>query len=91
MDTAVINHPENDCYKRIAEEYIAKQARKQQSQKSNNNRNRNRNRERQQRASVYVANADNNENSPAYSSIFGGLAYCSKAAVNGRIRHVNGV
>ena len=39
------NHVEADCYKRIAEEYIAKQARRQQSQKSDNNkRNRNRNR-----------------------------------------------
>jgi len=36
------------------------------------------------------ANADG-ANSPAYSSIFGGLAYCLKAAINGNIAHVKGV
>src|SRR5437762_6747673 len=30
-------------------------------------------------------------NIPAYNSIFGGLAYSCKAAINGRIQHVNSV
>ena len=30
-------------------------------------------------------------NAPAYTSIFGGLAFCLKATVNGRMRQVNGV
>src|SRR5579859_7273528 len=38
-----------------------------------------------------LANANNGTVAPAYNSIFGGLAYCCKAAVNGRIRRVNGV
>ena len=37
-----------------------------------------------------LANA-NSASAPAYNAIFGGLAYCCKAAVNGRIRRVNGV
>jgi len=40
----------------------------------------------------YGNNGNNaNNNAPAYNSIFGGLAYCCKAAVNGRIKRVNGV
>ena len=38
--------------------------------------------------------ADANANStsvPAYTAIYGGLAYCLKAAINGRMRRVNGV
>jgi hypothetical protein len=79
------------------EDYLAKQARREQSQqKPDNKRNRNRNRNQQSQQSgpnANVANADNNNNngSPAYGSIFGGLAYCCKAAVNGRIRRINGV
>src|SRR5579859_207343 len=38
-----------------------------------------------------LANADNGTVAPAYNSIFGGLSYCCKAAVNGCIRRVNGV
>lgn len=50
-----LNHDEKDCYKRIAEEYFIKEARK------------------------------------AYNSIFSGLTFCLKAAINGRIRKVRGV
>ena len=91
------NHTEENCHKKIAEDYLAKQARREQSQqKPDNKRNRNRNRNQQSQQSgpnANVANADNNNNnsSPAYSAIFGGLAYCCKAAVNGRIRRINGV
>src|SRR5579859_5667748 len=38
-----------------------------------------------------LANANNGTVAPAYYSIFGGFTYCCKAAVNGRIRWVNGV
>ena len=41
-------HIEVECYKRIVDEYNAKQTRRQQSQKQNNNRNRNHNRNHQQ-------------------------------------------
>jgi len=37
------------------------------------------------------ANANANNSAPAYNAIFGGLAYCCKAAANVRIRKVNGV
>jgi len=89
------NHVEADCYKRIAEEYNAKQARRQKSDNGNGKRNRNRKQQSQPQpqpgANANVANADDKDSTPAYSSIFGGLAYCCKAAVNGRIRRVNGV
>jgi hypothetical protein len=87
------NHVESDCYKRIAEEYNAKQARRQKSDNGNGKRNRNRKQQPQvpqPGANANVANADK-DSTPAYTSIFGGLAYCCKAAVNGRIRRVNGV
>src|SRR5579859_4152613 len=38
-----------------------------------------------------LANANNGTVAPTYNSIFGGLTYCCKAAVNGCIRQVNGV
>src|SRR5579859_7100041 len=38
-----------------------------------------------------LANANTGTIAPMYNSIFGGFAYCCKAAVNGRIRQVNGV
>ena len=121
------NHAEANCHKRIAEEYIAKQMRRQQpgqqpgqntDNKRSRNRNRNRNNNQQDGANANVANADGNNNYgnynnnnnnnnynnnnnnnnnggrgniPAYNSIFGGLAYCCKAAINVRIRRVNGV
>src|SRR6266516_1897032 len=65
------------------------------NQKQDNNRNCNRNRNRQQqfpqRSQQQGSNDDNKSSNPAYNAIFGDLAYCCKAAINGRIRRVNGV
>jgi hypothetical protein len=38
-----------------------------------------------------LAHANVNEIAPTYNSIFGGLAFCLKAATNGRIRKARGV
>src|SRR5437762_925007 len=93
------NHSGEECHKRIAEEYFAKQAKRQQQNQQQNQQQRGNSRGRGGRGrggrggskyqSANLANAS--EDSPAYSSIFGGLAYCCKAAVNHKIRRVNGV
>src|SRR5271170_2630896 len=95
------NHAEKDCHKRIAEEYNAKQAQRyqpqnqfNQNQNQFNQRGRGKGRGRGGRGGynpqgANLANA--NGSAPAYNSIFGGLAYCCKAAVNSRIRKVNGI
>src|SRR5271155_5187025 len=88
------NHAEKDCYKRIAEEYNAKQARRSQPQ-SGGGRGRGRGGGRggynSQTANLANANANANGSAPAYNAIFGGLAYCYNAAANGHIRKVNGI
>src|SRR5271170_7865224 len=94
------NHSEQDCHKHIAEEYNAKQARKA-SQNNNNKRGSGGGRGRgsggsrggynPQAANLANANANANGSAPAYNSIFDGLAYCCKAAVNSYIQKVKGV
>src|SRR5579859_3065440 len=91
------NHAEKDCRKRIAEEYLANEVRKSQKRGggggggggrggrgSRGGRGGGNN---SQAANLADANA---VNAPAYSAIFGGLAFCLKAATNGRMRRVNG-
>src|SRR5271169_190119 len=85
------NHAEKDCHKHIAEEYNAKQARKSQNKRGGGRRRGRRGGgggNNSQAANLADANS---AGAPAYNSIFGGLAYCCKAAVNGRIRRVNGI
>ena len=92
------DHINKKCHKKIIEEYLAKQTRRQQAQRSDNNnnsnrnRNRNRNREQQspqQELNANIANIDNNVS--AYNTIFDDLIYCCKTAINDHIRRVNGV
>ena len=88
------NHAEKDCYKRIAEEYNAKQARRSQPQRGGGRgrgRGGGRGGHNSQTANLANANTNANGSAPAYNAIFGGLAYCYNAAVNGRIRKVNGI
>ena len=77
-----------ECHKRIAEEYLAKQAKRQQQPKGKG-KGRGGGKQQKPQQSGNVAKA--NEATPAYSAIFGGLGYCCKAAVNHKIRRVNGV
>ena len=88
------NHLEQDCHKRIAEEYLAKQAAKAQNPKRGG-RGRGRGGYRGTgHGNANYANANNgstNGDAPAYNSIFGGLAFCLKAATNGNIQRVKGV
>ena len=74
------NHSGEECHKRIAEEYFAKQAKRQQQNQQQNQQQRGNSRGRGghghggrggKHQSANVANA--NEDSPAYSSIFAGL------------------
>lgn len=86
------NHTEQDCHKRIAEEYNAKQARKSQKHGGKGGRGRRGGRGGGGNDSQTANLADANPtNAPAYNAIFGGLAFCCKAAVNGRMKRVNGV
>ena len=89
------NHPEQECHKRIAEEYLAKQAKKAQNQKRGGGRGRGRGGHRGNgHGNANYADANNgstNGDAPAYNSIFGGLAFCLKAAINGNIQRVKGV
>src|SRR5579862_9604022 len=87
------NHKEQECHKRIAEEYLAKQARKlQDTRESGNSGGRKRRRVGGNGKSGNAANLANaNGTAPAYNTIFGGLAFCLKAALDGRIRRVKGV
>jgi transposase InsO family protein len=73
------NHTYDDCHKRIAEEYNAKQARKPPG---GGGRGRGRggggNRGGKSGGNANFADANSNAgDSPAYSQIFGGLAFCS--------------
>src|SRR5579862_5789302 len=87
------NHKEQECHKRIAEEYLAKQARKaQDTRESGNGGGRKRRRVGGNGKSGNAANlVDANGTAPAYNTIFGGLAFCLKAALDGRIQRVKGV
>jgi hypothetical protein len=96
-------HTEQEYYKRITEEYNAMQTQKAQNPKRGCGGGRGRGGYRGGRGGGYggnsgntanLANANANANegtAPAYNSIFGGLAFCLKAATNGRIRKVRGV
>jgi hypothetical protein len=74
------NHTEQECHKRIAEEYMAKQARKTQGQNSGGGRGKRGKRGGRGghggNANLADANSTGGD-APAYSSIFGGLAFCS--------------
>ena len=84
------NHSAENCHKHIAEEYNAKQARKAQNKRGRGKgKGRGGGRGGNDSQAANLANA--NSSAPAYNAIFGGLAYCCKAAVNVRIRKVNGV
>ena len=93
------NHTEQECHKRIAEEYLAKEARKAQNPKKGGGGGRGRGGHRGGRGGGHGGNdrntanlVDANDNTaPAYNAIFGGLVFCLKAALNGRIRRVKGV
>jgi transposase InsO family protein len=95
------NHAEQNCHKRIAEEYMAKEARKLQKRGGGSGRGGKGGRggrggrgggggggNNSQTANLADANS---ASTPAYNAIFGGLAFACKAAVNGRMRRVNGV
>ena len=89
-------HIKNECpSKRIAEEYIAKQVAKlaanqgqgpQGGQQGHRRKKGKGGGDGNQQPQRNVANADNskdsNDSTSAYSAIFGGLAYCCKAATN---------
>ena len=85
------NHAEKDCYKCIAEEYNAKQACKSQKKSGKGGKGRRGGGGGNDHQEANMANANSSSNAPAYNAIFGGLAYYYKAAVNGRIRYINGV
>ena len=91
------NHLEQDCHKRIAEEYLAKQAAKAQNPKRGGRGGRGRGGYRGGHGNANYADANNDggnngtATAPAYNSIFGGLAYCLKAAINRNIQQVKGV
>ena len=88
------NHAEENCHKRIAEMYNAQQARKSQKHGSSGGRGGKGGRGGRGGANSQANVADANFTTgsiPAYTSIFGGLAFCLKAAINGRMRRVNGV
>src|SRR5271170_6440655 len=94
------NHTDQDCHKRIAEEYMAKEARKAQKnggggggRGGKGGRGGRGSRGGRGGGNSQTANfADaNSAGAPAYSTIFGGLAFCLKAAANGRMRRVKGV
>jgi hypothetical protein len=89
------NHTEQECHKRIAEEYNAKRARKAQNQNGGGGKGKGRGGRRGGKGGKGNANlADTNSNAgdaPAYGAIFGGLAFCLKAALNSKIRRVKGV
>src|SRR5579859_392233 len=90
------NHAEKDCHKRIAEEYMVNEVRKSQK-RDGGGRGGRRGGGRggsgggNNSQAANLANANNGTVAPEYNSIFGGLTYCCKAAVNGCIRRVNGV
>jgi hypothetical protein len=85
-------HTGEDCHKRIAEEYLAKQAKRQARGRGRGRGGRGGGKQQKPQQPANSANVANaNEDTPAYSSIFGGLAYCCKAAVNHKIKRVNGV
>src|SRR5579859_4444828 len=81
------NHAEKDCRKRIAEEYMANEVRKSQK-RDGGGRGGRRGGGRggsgggNNSQAANLANANNGTVAPEYNSIFGGLAYCCKAAVN---------
>ena len=90
------NHVEANCHKCIAEEYYAKQVKRSQNQKKGGGGGKKGHRggggNDSQAANLANANASTDtSNAPAYNAIFGGLAFCLKAAVNRRIRRVKGV
>jgi len=88
-------HIKSQCHKRIAEEYNAKHANQNQKPKSNRGRGRGRGRGRScgrgTFGSVNYGESSNNNDGQAFSAIFGGFAYCYKAAANISVRKVNGV
>jgi hypothetical protein len=88
------NHTYDDCHKRIAEEYLAKQARKPQGGGRGRGRGKwGGNRGGKGGGNANFADANSNAgDTPAYSQIFGGLAFCSSQPPAGkqrRRRHSN--
>ena len=85
-------HIYSECHKRIAEEYNAKHANRNRDQKPASGRSRGRGNGRFRGHGNSGRHGDSsNNNGTAYTAIFGGLAYCYKAAVNTSIRKVRGV
>jgi len=95
------NHSEQDCHKRIVEEYNIKQARKSQNKRNDDDDDRERNHksDRKEHDSQVTNltndnvnnNNANNDTALVYNAIFDDFAYCCKIAVNDRIRKVNDV
>src|SRR5205085_875265 len=89
-------HIKSQCHKRIAEEYNARHANRDQKSESNRGRGRGRGygRGRGLGRGTFggISNGESSNNDgKAFSAIFDGLAYCYKAAANISVRKVNGV
>ena len=86
-------HRENECHKRIAEEYIARQARKAQTPKRPSGKGKGQN-GKNGAANLANTNAnidDGSGTASSYNGIFGGLAFCLKAAHNVKVQQTKGV
>jgi hypothetical protein len=95
-------YTEQNYHKHIAKHYFAKEAQKAQNPKRGDGCGRGRYRGKGGRHSgngqgggtanlADAGNVENNGKAPTYNSIFGGLAFCLKAATDSWIRKVRGV
>src|SRR5579859_5146914 len=86
-------HIKSQCHKRIAEEYNAKHANQNQKFEGNRGRGRGRGRGHGRGRGTFgsVSYGESSNDGQAFSAIFGGFAYCYKAAANISVRKANGV